>query len=151
MGGVHRDIQQYQKIIHEYNKRRAIYKEKYGRESLQYTRLSAKVYNYNKAVKRIKNINDRIKKLSNDIYEFMGQDIQRTKDPKTKEGKAAKGIFLKYGMQNGLYGVDLGKYIGIKGDWSAARYRIRFTKSFSTNNYNKQTYHSFLKFIKRKN
>jgi len=150
MGGKHRNISQYRSLANSYKARSLAYREKYGDSSPQYLAARDKAYNFNKAVKRAQNLNNRIAELAEDIKEFMGEDVKRTKDPKTKEGKAAKGIFIKYGMQNGIKGLFLGNYIGLKGNWSASRYRIRFTKSFSKNNYNREMYYRFLEFKKRK-
>lgn len=153
MGGRRRNIQEYQKMLHEYKKRRKDYMSKYGVLDKRYLNCRRQIHNIHRAINRWYKRKELMDSLRDNIYEFMGVDVS-VKLLKGKQDlikKTAKSIFVKYGMQNGISGTDIGNYVGYShASVCASRLRTKFTKSFKTNDYNKQTYHSFIKFIKRK-
>ena len=153
MGGRRRNIQEYQKMLHEYKKRRNVYMLKYGVDSKEYLNCRRQIHNIHRAINRWYKRKQMMDSLRDKIKEFIGVDVSikllKGKQDLTK--KVAKAIFVKYGMQNGISGTDIGNYVGYADpSVCASRLRTKFTKSFKDNDYNKQMYHGFLKFIKRK-
>ncbi len=154
MGGIKKTINGNQKNIAEYIKRREEFRKIYGVGSLEYRervrKINIKIGNWRRTLRRQKELRNKIDELILNIKTFMGYDLfKNNKSPKTKEGKCAKGIYFKYGIENKFYGTDLSNRIGLKGDWTASKYRRRFTRSFKTNKYNREMYHRFLNYIKQ--
>ena len=153
MAGRRRNIQEYQKLLHEYSKRREFYLSEYGSKDARYLNCRKKIHNCNRAINRFHKRKKEIKKIALRIKEFIGVDVRDKlkRSWQTKEQKAARGIFFKYGMQSGIIGRELAEYLGLKCTVGyPSTYRMKFTRSFKTNKYNKEMYHRFLKFIKEK-
>lgn len=153
MGGKKRTINEYECLIWTYSKRRDEYREKFGVTSEEYKKrvyqINIKLGNWRRDAKRQRDKRAKIDWIISQIKEFIGYNLyENFKSPRTKEGRVAKGIFFKYGMEHRIMGVDLSDRLGLKGKWTASKYRSRFTDSFKTNKYNREMYHRFLKFIK---
>ena len=145
----------YQQCIHMYLKRRDGYKEKYGVRSERYLELSKginrKLSSYRRAIKRIEARDLIIKNLADKIYEFCGVSVWLSINKKDDNVEVAKNLFVKWGMENGIQGILLNRYIGGKGSWTASRRRMKFTKSFLFNANNKEMWMRFKVFMVRDN
>lgn len=149
MPGKHKTINHYQRLIHTYSERAELYKQRYGVQSKPYINARNKVALYKRGERRGLIKREKIRKFALLIKDYIGVDVTKSKDPKKIDAKIAKGIFIKYGMQNGFTGTDLGEYIGLKGRWSASKFRIRFTRQITQNKTYKEYYYGFLEYIKR--
>ena len=58
--------------------------------------------------------------------------------------------FCKYLMENGCNSRQISFFIGSPSKNAASKARLRFTRTFSTNPQNKQTYHDFIRHIRPK-
>jgi len=140
---------QLQRHIREYTVRREKFRLIYGSKGEAYREkikpYRAKLQAWRAMLNRIQLREDKIKHLDVMIMDFMGTPSLRNSGRGTKDKNLllARKIFYKYGMENGIKGSHLEKYIGVRGSWSAGRARMQFTRSFPFNNENKDTWYRF--------
>lgn len=143
----------YQQCIVQYVIRRNEYKLKYGVRSKKFSLLSKRINKklscWRRAIKRIEIWDAEIFKLDQKITEFIGRSVFGSIFSKDKQMILAKNLFVKYGMENGVQGVLLCEYMGGKGKWTASKRRMKFTKTLSTNIYNKEMWLRFNEFMNR--
>lgn len=142
---------EYQKSIWKYHLRRESYKAKYGKTSETYLKLSRsiqlKLDTWKKAIKRIEIRDNLIKEIDDNITEFIGKSPYKSIHSTDQLTIVAKNIFFKYGIENGISGVYLADYAGLKYRIDASRYRLQFTRSFKTNKYNLEMWHRFKDYL----
>jgi len=135
----------YQRSIWKYEQRRKVLKGVYGRTSEYGKRVKHITKKISTWKREIRRIDERVKKIP-EIYkavkDFFGIDI-RVKGT-TKKYSIAISCYYKYGMENGISGADLARYIGRVGLKQPSFQRLKFTRSFKTNQSNKQIYHNFV-------
>ena len=136
----------YYKKIWQYEKRRSDIRKKYGsRLSVGYAQrvmmITRKINQWKLQIKRIDKRNKKIESIQNSINSYFCVNIRDK--IKSKTHSLARNCYYKYGMEHGIEGSKLSRFIG-RSLLSAHKQRTRFTRSFKTNNENKQQYHNFL-------
>lgn len=145
----------YQSMLHTYIQRRSEYKKRPNESDEKFKKrkhkLKVKIGTFQKAIKRIEQREKQMDEIANLIQRFMGVKLKLIGRFGGKNEVLAKNIFYKYSLQNsGLRGSDLAWYIGIKTKDQPNTQRMVFTRSFNTNKENKEAYHRFIEFTKRK-
>ena len=141
-------------MIWEYERRRRLLREKFGLDPNKRPQRAPKEYKevadlYNKKIKqwtvemkRVDATKARIVFLERSVRLFL--EISFIGNASNKpEVALAKSIFYKYGLEDGLRGVDLCQHLGDKTLENAARWRKRFTNSFVDNRANKELWLRF--------
>lgn len=142
-------INHFQRLIHKYKQRAAIYKEKYGVNSKPYKNAMQRVYSYSRTLRINLKKREEIYKLAEQIKEYMGIDVKETKGKYKLEPTAARGIFCKYGLQQGLYSTEMARFLKVQTK-AIARGRLSFTRKMNENIELKKIYYGFLQFVERK-
>lgn len=137
------------KMIWEYEKRREELRKKYGawnkklpkgyKEKVK--RINDSLENWRKGIRDIDSRNNKIIALGNEVAYFTGFNVKGSASKRC--GDLAKGIFCKWGMENKIPGVLLAEYMGNDAPMVASRQRMRFTRSFKSNQKNKDLWVRF--------
>lgn len=149
----------YYSMIKTYEMRRNIWRAKFGvfvnrKNSEEHKKkalmFSAKIAHWKLEIKRTDRLGDKISKLERAVFNFTGERISNYHTLKVSEQvKFAKSIYYKFGLENGIRGIELRDYIGLTGDTQRNEpniYRTRFTKSFKNNPKNKEKWLQFKNF-----
>lgn len=142
-------INHYQRLVHKYKQRAAYYKDKYGINSKPYKNSMERVYLYTRGLKRNLQKREQVYKLAEQIKEYMGIDVRETKGKHKLEPAAARGIFYKYGLQQGLYSTEMARFLKVR-TVTVPRGRLSFTRKMANNKYLRETYYGFISFVSRK-
>lgn len=145
-----RTILQCQKKIHEYTIRREKCRQKYSYLHPSYISLDGQIRYLRQRKRKLISYREVLKFVYNSIEEFIGFPPSPGNHGSNKEKNIARNIFYKYCMEHGIAGSEVSAYIGLKDRDTAARRRRKFTRSFSTNEYNKEIWDRFLLFIRDK-
>lgn len=137
-----------------YKQRRAYYKLNYtGDEPYSntygYKKLSMKISQWTKEIKRLDKRNEKIKRLLKSVNNYFDVDI-KIKSAQ-KEVILAKKIYFKIGIESGICGTHLSRYLGKTYINEATYNRRTLTESFKTNPENKKAFHDFKNYLKEKN
>lgn len=137
---------EYQQLIHIYVARSKAMRKKHGYGTPEHR---ASIVGINKKLKtwrsQIWALNKReakLKELYKNVTEFIGF-------PPTSSLEA-KYIYIKWGMEHGLRGTYLGRYIQVKNLKGVSEMRKRFTLSFAKYPERRELYQRFKLFIKDK-
>jgi hypothetical protein len=146
-----KDRNYYYRSIWKYKQRREVLRKKYGsirdkRYAKEAANIRTKIGIYKLLIKRIdcrqKKLNDCIS-LVNDFF-----DVDIRKKKKDVLHSLARMCYYKYGMEVlKIEGSKLSLFIG-RSKISAAKSRLRFTRSFKTSPQNKESYHKFINSLK---
>lgn len=164
------DINVYQQKICTYRKRRDIKKAKlikmYGswcnsgnrhvknriivpiRDVKVIKRLTKKINWYQTMEKTIKDRKNAVIALANHVAYFTGYNVKNSPSCRREIANIARGIFCKWGLENGIKGVMLEEYMGYTKHSRAGETRLNFIKSFSKNNNNKEMWLRFKTYYK---
>ena len=137
-----KDKNAYDKMLHEYERRIRNHIE-------ATTRLRRKVRILKKSIKRQEDRNNKLHQINKYVRQFTGHSVQNIGGftGNKKELNLAKNLFYKYCLENGIQGNFVAKFCGMKYTDTVSKGRLNFTRSFKTNQYNKEQYHRFLEFI----
>ena len=110
--------------------------------------MNEKICGWLRAIRRIEEREKRKETLAliKSINAYFGVDI-RLPNMDTNH-KLARNVYYKYGIESKIHGTILCKHINRSGN-RAASARGKFTKSFSTNQKNKETYHQFKSYMEK--
>lgn len=131
------------KRIDTYTKRR----EKYKQTVLD---IGKKINDDKREVVRIDKISAKIKILVEAVKAFSG--IRGLKGNARNIGllKLAKGLFYKYGIENGIRSSNLRDYIGSRNNTPGYDYRKWLTKEITNNPATKQVWENFKRYMEGK-
>lgn len=137
--------------ILNYKKRIEEKKKKYGRWYPGARRMNSKITTWKQHIKRIERRDLEMRKLDNYLKEFLGFSVKDTCEKNSlkqpHELRLARKIFYKYGLENGLRGNWLARYVGAKDKATPSRGRLEFTRSFKTNRGNKEMWERFKSYL----
>ena len=147
----------YMHLIQVYSQRR----EASPKKSKTRQNLTLKINRFRRAIARIHQqgliytcINGKYRELPPLVHEaakeislFFHETI-RASHAGRKNYTIAQRCFCKYAMELGLKSRDVSFFLGSTNPNVALYARLRFTRSFKTNQTNKQIYHSFLQSLK---
>jgi hypothetical protein len=139
----------YQSLIWKYEKRRQAVRDKYKRGTPEYRKgtkqLTIKISRWKQQIRRIDARTDIASKIYLRINEFFETDI-RIYNGSPTHALAIK-CFYKYGIEFGLSGRFLGKFLNRKSLNMGSELRLRLTRSFKTNPDNRNIYHKLKSYI----
>lgn len=127
-------------LKNEYSESSPFYKARL--EALRY-----KIRIWKKAIQRIEAKELQINDLVDKIEAFFGFSLRNTANSQTKEVVTAKKIFSKYGMENGIKGRTLSRYLGYVDEDTASKFRKQFTRSFIEHPENKELFNRFKNYV----
>lgn len=139
--------------IFEYNKRRTAMKNKKPKRTdilsvktheRRLENYATKIATWRRTIRRLDRRSNAIIALANHIAYFTAYNVKGSGSKKGSMGiEQAKGLFCKWGMENGIPGISLSEYMGHKDNEMASRIRMRFTKSFQKKPENKELWDRF--------
>lgn len=131
----------YQAMVATYEKRRQKVKEVYSR---RVGKLSYKIKLWKREIRRIEKRHERIEQIATKVEEFTGR---RTKNSSPRrESLLARKLLFKYGLENGVRGVDLAEYVNCDLR-NPARSRRTFNKEIGCYNETKDFWLRFKAFM----
>lgn len=150
-------------MIHTYKTRREILRRKYGITDLFHSgklppgytkrayKLQKQIRNYKEIIKRLDKVWDKIFLLEKVVVAFTGQKIKYTFRQNDKELRIAKYLYYKFGLENGIRGLELRQYLGVpySNRFQPLKFRARFTKSFQSVPENKELWIRFKRFYEQ--
>jgi hypothetical protein len=151
---------QYQAMLWTYIQRREALRVKYGAKTKEYVVFSAKIRvkiaTFRNAIRRFEKKELAMKTLNSKLKEFTGINVKQlpTTIPPNKEGSnikiMARNIFYKYSIEKyNLRSPDISRFLGLSTKrHTPSTQRLTFTRSFRKNQKNRETYHSFIDFMK---
>lgn len=110
--------------------------------------LTKRIYSFRRSLKRLKIEEEEVKVLASKVEDFTGiriwKNSGRSVDKKTH---VARGIFCKYGIDNGIKGANIAWYLNYNNSETAYIRRTDFQKSFDKNTDNLRRYKNFKTYI----
>lgn len=150
-----KNIYQQKMFIYEQRKkeRKAKLIKMYGRwkggcgvpehETATIKRLTIKINNWRKMERIIEERRIKVIALANHIAYFSGFSIKGSAMSRLPIANTMRGIFCKWGIENGIRGIILAEYIGYNNRYWASKTRLTFTRSFTKNKQNKELWERF--------
>lgn len=149
----------YYTMIKQYQIRLAATKEKYGLKSERYKRsrikLDKKIKIWKQAIRRIDNLHNKIHSIERAVLEFTGiriiGQVHTPKNRVSEDLRLSKFLYYKFGLENGIRGMELREYMGVPQTMEKQPYSYRreFTNSFKTTPGNKEKWLQFKSFYER--
>lgn len=136
MGGKKLNINDYQRMLSTYLERRR--------------RMNEKIARLREAIKNRKIRKDNLDFYRNICIEYFGVDINkinRYSKKRTESERIAIRSFCRYGIENGIAGSDISRYLGYKNIGFAASERMKLLKQFKKDEQARQTYRKFAMFM----
>lgn len=144
-----------QQKIHIYKERRNKLRQKYGvserrKAPDEYMRkisnINRKIRSWNQLLGTIDERKIAAIAIANHICYFMGVNVKNIGGKKDFNSMIAKGLYSKYGMENGICGKVLSEYMNLSSK-TAPRLRMGFTRMLSVREY-KEKWLSFKNYMK---
>jgi len=141
------------KIYHRlfvYEQRREQLLKKFGgtaQYSTKVKQIQRTIDQYKAAIKRIDARTTKVIAIGNALAYFSGHNVKNSSRSRLIP-RYVKGIFFKYGMENGITGSLLAEYVGTGSTGYPSETRMWFTRSFKTNPEYREQYKRFSEFIK---
>lgn len=142
------DKNRVQITIKEYEKRRKAYKER-GLTGARIEKISQAIHRKRKSLKLIEEKQKEVEKLAKLVKEFTTFDLWKSTSSIRPLAILAKGLFCKYGLENGLGPTSLAWYIGAQNGTRANALRKSFQHSFAINAQNLTKWREFKAWIKQ--
>lgn len=140
--------------IWTYRERRKKYIDNYEgaipvSKTMQYKNLTKRISQWTKEIKRLDVRNEKISNIEKAIRYYFDVDIKSYSTK--KEVVLARKIYFKYGLEEGIRGTHLSRFIGRVSTETARHNRTTLTESFKTIPENKEAFYNFKKYLKNKN
>ncbi len=132
----------YKKWVWEYERRRENLRSSYAKSRRH---LTYKISSWKRQIRRIEEREKKIKHIYLYVNSFFDIDIKNINQGEVYN--LAINVFYKYGMESGIQGSFLARFLNRKALYRAAVKRRMFTQSFKTSQANKETYHNFINYI----
>lgn len=144
----------YQHHIHVYISRRKAYKATNPiKDDFYYAKLKAldqKIRTWKKAIRAIEKKEEKADIIIKLVEDFTGVNVKFQKGI-NRNKVLARRMYYKYGIENGVDGVALSRYIGQVNQKTGSTNRKKLNSLFKTNDNIKVYYHEFLNYVKLQN
>lgn len=150
----------YQKMLWTYEKRRSSMKKSAHESDIKFRqrweRMTLKMTIIKRAIKRFEKKKEFLDSVNKQMIEFNGVSLFKiggklgNHTGKWKDVDISKKIFYKYCIEMGVRGNYIADYCGLKKMDVPSDSRRVFTRSFKTNQNNRDAYHKFIQFINNK-
>lgn len=133
---------EYKKWIWQYKRRRETFVKRQKA-------LSAKIKIWKRQVKRMEDREKKVSALGGYIYSFMGYSVRNSGGNRRMpiEMRNSRGIFYKYGLENGIAGNLLREYTKDSAPGTPGRVRRWFNRKFQSNPSLREQYQAFCNYI----
>jgi hypothetical protein len=142
-----KSAQHYIVRLHEYNSRRDIVRQRIAKDRIILNRLTKKIKGYKQGLRVVKKNLERVKQVDIKISGFTGVMAKGSSyNPKSKQRDLSRDILCKYGIENGINGTIIARYLGYSSGRPALKRRL-FTRSFATSDNNREMWQRFKLFL----